>query len=190
LGFTRPSIVIGNDFLWAFKPEELRYLIARQIGHIHCKHVYLLDITKGVRSLLDSTLPDFLAKVFLGGLSGNLLEWMKEAQISADRAGLLVTGDVDVACRALIKLNIQASLDDFYGQPNPEVFAIQTVAMGSDRVTTASAALAELKNPNPFLTMRVADLLGFFEANAALFKDRDKPGDPATFFNPGIYDEE
>jgi len=62
--------------------------------------------------------------------------------------------------------------------------------MGSDRVTTASAALAELKNPNPFLTMRVADLLGFFEANAALFKDRDKPGDPATFFNPGIYDEE
>ena len=188
--FTHPSIIIGNDFLWAFKPDELRYLIARQIGHIHCRHVYLLDVTKGVRSLIDSALPEFLSRVLLGGLGGTLLDWMKEAHLSADRAGLLVTGDVDVACNALIKLNIQASLDDFYGQPNPEAFAAQANRISNDRITTASAALAELRNPNPFLTMRVADPLEFHRANVSVFKDRAIPAAEAAGFDAGVLDEE
>ena len=185
-----PSIIIGNDFLWAFKPDELRYLVARQIGHIQCRHVYLLDVTKGARALFDSALPDNVSQLLLGGLGGKLLEWQKEAQISADRAGLLVTGDVDLACRALIKLNILASIDDFYGQPDPEAFAAQAAELGTDRVATASAALAELKNPNPFLTARVADLLVFYAANTALFKDRERAGEPAAPFDPGDYGDE
>ncbi|MBE0564696.1 MAG: hypothetical protein IH621_01960 [Krumholzibacteria bacterium] len=185
-----PSLIIGNDFLWAFKPEELRYLIARQIGHIQCRHVYLLDVTKGARALFDSVLPDNVSQLLLGGLGGKLLEWQKEAQISADRAGLLVTRDVDTACAALIKLNILASIDDFYGQPDPEEFAAQAAELGIDRVATASAALAELKNPNPFLTARVADLLAFHAANEALFKDRRRSGEPEVPFDPGDYGDE
>lgn len=183
--FMNPSLVIGNDFLWAFKPAELRFLIARQIGHLHCRHVYFLDVNKGLRSLMDSALPDFLARAILGGVGGKLLDWSKEAHISADRAGLLVTGDVDVACRALIKLNILASVDDFYGQPNPEAFAAQARALTGDRVTLAGAALAELRNPNPFLTTRVGDLLRFHQANEALFKDREAQPAEAAVFDPG-----
>ncbi len=167
-----PSIVIGNDFLWVFKPPELQYLLARKVGNIHCKHIFFLDVVKGVRSILNSALPELLDQVLLGGIGGDLLDWLKEAEISADRAGLLVTGDVDVACNALIKLNIFASLDDFYGQANPETFARQVELLDANRLTTASAALSELKNPNPFLTIRVADLLQFYRANSKLFKDR------------------
>ncbi|HOX26366.1 MAG TPA: M48 family metallopeptidase [Candidatus Krumholzibacteria bacterium] len=184
--FTNPSLVIGNDFLWAFKPEELRYLIARQVGHLHCRHVYFLDVNKGLRALLNSALPDVLVRVIIGGVGGNLLDWSKEAHITADRAGLLVTGDVDVATQALIKLNIMASLDDFYGQPNPEAFAAQARTLDQSRVTMAGAALAELRNPNPFLTIRVGDLLRFHQANESLFKDRNRTPAVAPIFDPGI----
>lgn len=170
--YKTPCIIIGNDFLWAFKPAELRYLLARKVGHIHCRHVFFLDIVKGARGLVNSALPEFLSRLILGGLGGTLLDWLKEAEISADRAGLLVTGDVDVAANALIKLNIFASLDDFYGQASPEAFARQLEAIDQTRLATAAAALAELKNPNPFLTVRVANLLKFYEANSSLFMDR------------------
>jgi hypothetical protein len=188
--FTKPTIVIGNEYLWAFKPEELEFLIARQIGHIHCKHVYFLDVVKGVRALLDSALPDFIARAILGGLGSRLLDWNKEAQITADRAGLLATGDIDVACQALIKLNIQASLDDFYGQPNPEEYAKQTTDLLDDPITLASAALAEIRNPNPFLTIRVADLLRFYSANAALFKDRKNVNAGKSTYDAGVHHKE
>ena len=186
--FTGPSLVIGNDFLWAFKPDELRYLIARQIGHIHCRHVFFLDVNKGLRSLMESALPDFAARAIIGSFGGKLLDWSKEAHVSADRAGLLVTGDVDVACRALIKLNLLASIDDYYGQPNPEAFAAQTAAILGDRVTLAAAALAEMRNPNPFLTTRVGDLLRFYEANSSLFKDRETGPEQTPFLDPDIVD--
>jgi len=184
--FHNPCLVIGNDFLWAFKPAELRYLIARQIGHVQCRHIFLLDVVKGVRSLLNSALPDFLAEVILGGLGGTLLNWVKEAQISADRAGLLVTCDVDVACNALIKLNIHASLDDFYGQASPEQYASQLQLLEEGKVATASAVLAELRNANPFLTVRVDNLLKFYAANQSLFCDRQRPPATEHVFDPGV----
>ncbi len=180
-----PTIVIGNDFLWAFKPPELQYLLARKIGNIHCKHIFFLDVVKGVRSILNSALPEFLDQVLLGGIGGELLDWLKEAEISADRAGLLVAGDVDVACNALIKLNIFASIDDFYGPANPEAFARQVEMLDANRLTTASAALSELKNPNPFLTIRVADLLQFYKANSTLFKDRRSRQEDERIFDSG-----
>ena len=42
-----PSIIIGSDFLWAFTPEELRFLLASAVGHVSCNHVFLLDMIKG-----------------------------------------------------------------------------------------------------------------------------------------------
>jgi len=184
---TNPSIVIGNDFLWAFTPAQLRYLIARQIGHIQCKHIYLLDVSKGVRSILNSALPDFFARIILGGVGSNMVAWLDEAETTADRAGLLVTGDVDIACEALIKLNIMASLDEAYGKPDPETFAAQTSNIAGGRLASASAILAELKNPNPFLTTRVASLLRFYEANASLFKDRTRDDEKSKAFDPGDF---
>jgi len=186
--FMSPSLVIGNDFLWAFTPDELHYLIARQIGHIHCRHVFFLDVNKGLRSLMESALPDFAARAIIGSFGGKLLDWSKEAHISADRAGLLVTGDIDVACRALMKLNLLASIDGGYGQLNPETFAAQTGVVLGDRVTLAAAALAEMRNPNPFLTTRVGDLLRFYEANSSLFKDREGSPEELPVFDPGILD--
>lgn len=184
--FTNPSLVIGNDFLWAFEPAELRFLIARQIGHLHCRHVYFLDINKGMRSLLNSALPALFGRLIVGSIGGKLLDWSKEAHITADRAGLLVTGDVDIACRALIKLNILVNLNETYGKPNPEAFAAQTQALMNDRVTVAGAALAEMGNPNPFLTTRVGDLLHFYQVNASLFKDRESAPSESPNFDPGI----
>jgi hypothetical protein len=188
--FTSPSLVINTDFLWAFTPEELRFLIARQIGNIHCSHIYFLDVVKGARSLLNSALPDVLGRMILSGTGTKLLNWANQAHISADRAGLLVTGDVVVACQALIKLNILANPEAYYGHPNPEAFAAQAQLLIEDRVTTASAALAELRNPNPYLTTRVGDLLKFYEVNSALFKDRIETQRDELQFDPGVYEDE
>lgn len=169
-----PLIVIGDSFLWAFEPSELRYLIGRKIGNIACRHVFLLDVVKGVRSIVDSALPTFVVRIILGSIGGELLAWLKEAEITADRAGLLVTADVDSAANAIIKLNIHASVDTFYGPANPEAYARQVEVVEETRLATTGAVLAEIKNPNPFATIRVADLLKWYEANSSLFMDRKR----------------
>ena len=165
-----PVILISGDFVWAFKPEELRFLLATAVAHIKCEHVFFLDMIKGVQSILNAAIPDFLSELVLGGLGIKLMNWYREAQITADRGGLVVTGNVDVAVNALVKLNIGASVDDYYGNVNPGEYARQLEGIEDDPLSSAAAAMSELRNTNPFVTIRVRHLLKWYESNRVLFQ--------------------
>jgi len=54
------------------------------------------------------------------GVGLELIEWFKESEITADRAGLTVTGDINVAINALVKLKLGANVDTYYGEINPD----------------------------------------------------------------------
>jgi Zn-dependent protease with chaperone function len=182
--FAQPTLLIASDFLWAFSPEELQFLIGREIGHLQCNHLYLMDIVVGLRAVMTSYLPKFASHAIFSGLAAGVIRWLREANVSADRAGLLVIGNPDVAFQALIKLNVMANLDYYYGAPNPEAFAKQSLTENEDEVTSTAALIAELESPNPFLTYRVGNLIGFVDANSSLFMDRHS----ANSAPPGSFD--
>lgn len=165
-----PTIFISSDFTWAFKPEELRFLLAREVVHIKLGHLYYLDLMSGMRSFAGMALPKFISEVIVGSVGVKLMQWYKEAEISADRGALVVTGDADVALQALVKLNIGANFEDNYPGLNIGAYIDQLSNLEDDRIETASAVIHELENENPFVTVRVRHLSMWYEENNLIFK--------------------
>ena len=166
----RPVIVISSDFTWAFKPAELRFLLARQVAHIKLGHLYYLDLIAGMRSFTKMALPQFISKIVIGSVGVKLMEWYKEAEISADRGGLVVTGDIKTALQALVKLNIGANIEDNYPNLNIDAYVRQLSDLNEDRIESASAAIHELENTNPFITIRCRHLSKWYEGNEEIFQ--------------------
>lgn len=169
-GYINPKIIIGSDFLWAYKPEELRFLIARKIVHVKCKQIYLLDMVKGFGAVADSWMPDFFARYIFGNMGIKFLEWYREAQITADRGALAITGDVKVATNALIKSNIGSNYEDMYGYADPDELVKQLDKIESDKKLNKFAIMAELRNPTPFVLLRIKNLMKFYKENELIFK--------------------
>ena len=165
-----PTIFISSDFTWAFKPEELRFLLAREVAHIRLGHLYYLDLIAGMRSFTRMALPKFVSEVIVGSIGIKLMQWYKEAEISADRGALVVTGDMDVALQALVKLNIGANFEDNYPGLNIDAYIKQLSNLKDDRIETASAVIHELENNNPFVTVRVRHLSLWYKENDIIFK--------------------
>jgi Zn-dependent protease with chaperone function len=172
--FRDPVLIVNSDMVWAFSSEELRFLLAREVAHIRCEHVFLLDMIGGLSGTLDVAIPDYLAGVLFAIMGGDLLEWREEAEICADRGGLAVSGNIHAASTALVKLNVGADVETRYGSPDAELFANQIDDLGESKVTSTSAALSELRNANPFLTARTHHLLGWYEKNRRLFMERSR----------------
>ena len=98
-----PIIVLHSSVLRRFRdPAELRFLIGHEMGHIRCRHVKLLMVLRSVVAVM----PDGVREaVFLP-----LLKWAREAEMSADNAGLICCQDLGTAERSLVRL--VADLDD------------------------------------------------------------------------------
>jgi len=165
-----PIIVISSDLLWAFRPEELRFLLARQVAHIRLEHLFYLDMLAGMRSFTEISLPKFVSRVIVGSVGVEMMQWYKEAEVSADRGALVVTGDIKVALQALVKLNIGANYENYYSTVNIDAYLEQLSKLEEDRIETASAVIHELENPNPFITVRCRHLLSWYKENDAIFK--------------------
>ncbi|MHB0935556.1 MAG: M48 family metallopeptidase [Armatimonadota bacterium] len=74
----------------------LRFILGHEFGHIHCRHVLY---TTMLHWLLENGQNGMSQDVILQMLNG-----MRLAEISADRAGLLACGDAQVAARAALTL--------------------------------------------------------------------------------------
>ena len=170
LDWHEPTLIVDGELLWAYDREELRYLLAREIAHVKCNHVFLLEMMHALRRLLGFALPDAVSSALFGTVGADFATWRREAEMSADIGGLLVTGDVSVARSALLKLVVGADYDLEYGAANPNAFAEQLVSLEVTRATAMGVAVGELNSPDPFLTLRVANLQRVYEANPNVFK--------------------
>ena len=99
-----------------------------------------------------------------------MMQWYKEAEVSADRGALVVTGDIKVALQTLVKLNMGVSYENYYSTVNIDTYLEQLSKLEEDRIETASAVIYELENPNPFITVRCRHLLAWYKENDAIFK--------------------
>jgi Zn-dependent protease with chaperone function len=81
-------------------------VIAHELGHIKCGHVLYKMMARGIKPLLEMASH---ATMGIGGLVGagieaGLLAWDRRAELSADRAALLVMQDVRPCVTMLMKL--------------------------------------------------------------------------------------
>jgi len=112
IGMDKPIILVNSAMVDLMDEEELRWVLAHEVGHALSGHAVYRTI---LNRLL--VLSGILYAVPLGGLGfrmivAALFEWSRKSELSADRAGLLATQDPAVAYRALMKMASGGHLED------------------------------------------------------------------------------
>lgn len=109
-GVDKSVIVLWTGLVERLTDEELLAVIAHEVGHIHAEHVLYLTAARIIEALMNASVASlfpgseivkFLVKA---GISSALLAWARRAELSCDRAALLVTQDPHVVGRTMMKL--------------------------------------------------------------------------------------
>ena len=133
-GYGGSFISIGSVLI-NFKPKDLLFLIAREMGHIRAGHVYwntamqfLMGQTRSQTTILGQGVLQFLnpAKLMESAIEAPLMRWSRHAEITADRAATLVTGDLDTARQVLTQWSMKSF--PVYGKVNLEAWLEQEAA--------------------------------------------------------------
>ena len=95
----RPFVVVTAALLDLLSPLEIQAVIAHELGHLKCEHSLAIAMANLVLSPLAQ-----LSPVLGGALQSNLLRWQRSAELSCDRAALLVVQDVRAVQGVTMKL--------------------------------------------------------------------------------------
>jgi len=119
IGSQSPMLVIGSNLLAQLGPGEQRTIIAHELGHILSDHV-MYTTALNVLLAAGNGLPMGLG-LPLRAVRAVLLEWMRAAELSCDRAATLAVRDPRIVCRALMVVAgglsaDQLNLDAFMAQ--------------------------------------------------------------------------
>jgi Zn-dependent protease with chaperone function len=112
IGMNKPIIVLNSALVDLLDEEELRFVIAHELGHALSGHAVYQTLLQRLIQM-----SGVLVAIPLGGLGiraivAALYEWSRKAELSADRAGLLATQDPATAFRVHMKLASGGDLDD------------------------------------------------------------------------------
>ncbi len=108
-GSEKHIIVLHSALIERLNDEETLAVIAHEVGHIHAEHVLYLTAARILEQLARipiSMIPGAeIVKFFLtASISGALLAWARRAELSCDRAAMLVVQDPHVVGRVMMKL--------------------------------------------------------------------------------------
>ncbi len=158
-GVDDPFIVLHSAALEILDEDELRVLIAHEMGHVVSGHSLYRTIAEILLNVSLSALP-FLAGIALLPLRLAILEWSRKAELSSDRAGLLGSQNVLATQQLFMKMaggsrgalaSGQMNLDAFMAQANEYL----TTNEGLDVVYKILNTLALT---HPMHTVRAAEL--------------------------------
>ncbi len=108
-GVDRTIVVLFSGLLEKLTDEEVLAVIAHEVGHIHAEHVlyitaaHLLEALANV-AIAAAPIANLVAQILSGTMRAALLAWARRAELSCDRAALLVTQDPHVIGRTMMKL--------------------------------------------------------------------------------------
>lgn len=101
-----PHIVIGAHLVKVMSPQQLKFIIGHECGHILMGHVmyHFLASNTSVLVKMIPVIGPVLAPVLDSTVGLLLKAWSRRSEITADRAGLLCCNDLNVAKRSLLQL--------------------------------------------------------------------------------------
>eukprot|EP00195_Chlamydomonas_chlamydogama_P013042 CAMPEP_0202902272 /NCGR_PEP_ID=MMETSP1392-20130828/16760_1 /ASSEMBLY_ACC=CAM_ASM_000868 /TAXON_ID=225041 /ORGANISM="Chlamydomonas chlamydogama, Strain SAG 11-48b" /LENGTH=290 /DNA_ID=CAMNT_0049589013 /DNA_START=448 /DNA_END=1320 /DNA_ORIENTATION=- len=151
----KPFIVIHTALLELLTPRELQAVLAHELGHLKCDHGLWLTVANVLASGTVSVLP-----VISGVVEEALLRWLRAAELTCDRAALLVAQDSKVVIGALMKL--AGGSPSFANELNIDAFLQQ--ARSYDEATNGvlgwylrNAQNRALSHPLPVMRAREID---------------------------------
>jgi len=97
----QPLIVVHTALIELMNEQELQAVIAHELGHLKCDHGVWLTIANLFSLGLTRLLP---IPLFADTIEDNIMRWVRSAELTCDRAAMLVAQDSSVVMSVLMKL--------------------------------------------------------------------------------------
>ncbi|WP_446682730.1 M48 family metallopeptidase [Cyanobacterium sp. HL-69] len=98
----KPFMVIHTSLLEILTDEEVEAVIAHELGHLKCEHGVYLTLANLI-VLATGLLPTW-GSILAQSMQSQLLQWLRCAEFTCDRAALLVAQDPKIVMSVLMKL--------------------------------------------------------------------------------------
>ncbi|XTZ19869.1 MAG: M48 family metallopeptidase [cyanobacterium endosymbiont of Rhopalodia fuxianensis] len=154
----QPFMVIHTSLIEILTPEEIQGVMAHELGHLKCEHGVYLTLAN-ILILAANLLPNW-GVALAQSLQSQILEWLRCAEFSCDRAALLATQNPKVVMSVLMKLSggsptiaPQLNLDAFIEQAR-DYEGINNTFLGEMLKT---AQTEQLTHPVPVLRAKELD---------------------------------
>lgn len=145
-------IVVYSALIDHMTDDELLYVIGHETGHIHNSHVVYLTALHYIK-----TMAAMFFRWIVQPAEIALSSWMRRAEITCDRAGLLCIKDVHVAKRSIAKMALGST--KLYEELNIDEFAEQY-----KESREGAGRYAEITASHPWLAKRLQALDAFAES--------------------------
>ncbi|MEO1621311.1 MAG: M48 family metallopeptidase [Cyanobacteria bacterium J06632_3] len=153
----QPFIVVHTSLIELLKEAELQAVIGHELGHLKCEHGVYLTLAN-LLTLATSQLP--FGAVLMQNWQAQIMEWVRCAEFTCDRAALLATQDARTVASVLMKLSggsptlsPQLNLDAFIEQAQAyDAISDSDIGEMLKRMKTD-----ELSHPVPVLRAREID---------------------------------
>lgn len=151
----QPFMVLHTSLIEMLTPAEIQAVMAHELGHLKCEHGVYLTLANLI-VLATGQLPN-LGGLIAQALQNQMLQWLRCAEFSCDRAALLATQDPRVVSSVLMKL--AGGSPSLAGQLNLDAFLAQ--ARAYDKISDTEigqnlkeAQSSQLTHPLPVLRAR------------------------------------
>lgn len=153
----KPFIVVHTSLVELLTRKELQAVLAHELGHLKCDHGVWLTFAN-ILTMGAYTVPGF--GMVAGFLEEQLYRWLRAAELTCDRAALLVVQDPKVVISVLMKL--AGGCPSLADQLNVDAFLEQ--ARSYDKASSSpvgwyirNAQTRELSHPLPVMRAREID---------------------------------
>ncbi|EPS66175.1 hypothetical protein M569_08601, partial [Genlisea aurea] len=167
----KPFVVVHTSLVELLSRKELQAVLAHELGHLKCDHGIWLTYAN-ILTLGAYTLPG-LGSIIAQRLEEQLFRWLRAAELTCDRAALLVARDPKVVISVLMKL--AGGCPSVADQLNVDAFLEQ--ARSYDRASSSlvgwymrNAQTRQLSHPLPVLRAREIDRWSRSEEYKSLLK--------------------
>lgn len=166
-GIDRPFIVLHSAALELLDEDELRTLLAHEMGHVISGHILYRTIAAIFLAVSLGALP-MLAGLALLPIRLAFLEWSRKAELSADRAGLLGGQDPLASQRLFMKMAGGSRSQIAKGELNAEAFMAQAneYLQKGEALDLVWKVLNTLALTHPMHVVRAAELQAWVQSGA------------------------
>ena len=154
-----PVVVVHTALVELMTAAELQAVIGHELGHLKCDHGVWLTVANLLSLGVEITplIPQFVVQ----NVQDELLRWSRAAELSCDRAALVVAGDSKVVMSVLMKLS--GGTPKLANQLNVEAFLDQAQSYDEESATPLgyflrNAQTRQLTHPLPVARAREIDL--------------------------------
>ena len=154
-----PVVVVHSALVELMDAAELQAVIAHELGHLKCDHGVWLTVANLLS--LGIEISPLVPAFVVDNVRDELLRWSRAAELTCDRAALLVAGDPRVVVSALMKLS--GGAPKLANMLNVDAFLDQARSYDEQSATPLGSFLRnaqtrQLTHPLPVARAREIDL--------------------------------